>query len=175
MHDHYPVRDNCLLVLERPHIFLTLLHKDQSCKIFRKVPQKATVRELKGIIVKLFGKRTDHGVPLFVAKDNTKYVKVGPKNVTVGEILSDDQILWYLEDKIEFNKSWPVICRKAEVGKVYCDKGDNVGTVKLRLQDQFGILVSRIMVKRYFDEKVADECKVIKNCTTHVRTLYGSL
>ena len=88
-------------------------------------------------------------ISLYVTKDKTKYCKVSPnKDVSVGKVLSDDQIVCYFEDKRYYFAFWPVTCEKVQVGMVYGDVEDTARTVKLRIQDQLGIPASHVSISK---------------------------
>ena len=148
---HYGMEDDGKFRVDKPFIFLAFMSKDQPEKLFRKVSKNTTVGEIKSMVVELFCKDTNDSddISLFATEDEAKYLKVcAKKDVSVGEILSGDETICYLEDKCDYKEFWPVKRGKQEIGKVYGDKGDTVRTVKLRVQDQLGILVSRISVTR---------------------------
>ena len=165
----YGIQDNCILLLDRPYVFLTLItqHQHQSfpinqmyqqpqqhhsyppSKVYKKVPKKTTVRELKKMIVQLFCKNVSDDICLFVTKDETKYFKVGPNlDVSVAEILSDGHTVCYMNDKHNYTTCWSVKLGKTEIGKVYGELEDTVRTIKLRVQDQLSIPVSCVIVSR---------------------------
>ena len=106
--------------------------------------------ELNKLIINLFCDPNVTGdISLFVTKDKTKYFQVSPnKDVSVGEVLSDEQIVCYFEDKRDYIVFWPVRCGKVQMCMVYGDVKDTVRTVKLRIQDQLGILASHVTVNR---------------------------
>ena len=71
-------------------------------------------------------------ISLFASSDQTKFVKLGPNaDVPIDQVLSNDQTVCYLEEKCDYNACWPVKRNDVEIGKVYGDSQDNVGTVKL--------------------------------------------
>ena len=70
------------------------------------------------------------------------------KDVSVGNVLSDDQIVCYFEDKHDYFAFWPVTCGKVQIGMVYGDIEDTVRTVKLRIQDQLVIPASHVSISR---------------------------
>ena len=141
-------------LLGRSYIFLTLIDPQREryslIKVYKKVPKKTTVRELKKMIVQLFCKNVTNDICLFVTKDETKYVKIGPNlmEVPIAEILSDGHIVCYIEDKREHNRYWLVRKEKVEIGKVFGELEDTARTMKLRIQDQLGIPVSCVTITR---------------------------
>ena len=136
-------------VVVRPYLFLTLINKDHSKKVYKKLLKQTTVGELKKMIVQLFCDENITNIYLFVTNDQIEYVKVGPnKDMPVAEIFSDGQVVCYLEDKSEYSTFWPVKRNDVEIGRVYGDKEDTVDTVKLRIQDQLNVPASCISVSR---------------------------
>ena len=50
------IQDDGKLLVDRPHIFLSLMNKEESKKTYRKVPKKTTAGEVKDMVVELFCK-----------------------------------------------------------------------------------------------------------------------
>ena len=115
----YRILENCKLTVVKPYLFLTLMNEGQSGKVYRKVPKKTTVGDLKKMIKELFcNKKAD--ISLFVTKDQIRYENVGSNDdVLVGEILSNYQTVCYLVNRHEFSICSPVMHGNKKIGKVY--------------------------------------------------------
>ena len=158
--------DNSHLPIVRPYLFLTLVSQDHSEKAYKKVLKKVPVKELENMVMKLFCEKKD--ISLFITCDKIKFVRiVSNKDVSVGEILSDDQTVCYLEDKCDYSVCFPVKPWKTEISKGYADKEDTEIMVKLRIQDQLDIPANCITItSRYDDYGLEDYSK--KKITAHV-------
>ena len=139
--------DNSQLPIVRPYLFLTLMSQDQYKKEYKKVLKKVTMKELENMVLRLFCGKNVNDISLFVTNDQIRYVKVGPnKDVSIGEVLSDNQTVCYLVNKSDYYTSWPVKNGDVEIGRVYGDKEDTKKIVQLRVQDQLGIPANRVKV-----------------------------
>ena len=145
--------DNSQLLIVRPYLFLTLMSQDQYKKEYKKVLKKVTMRELENLVLRLFCGKNVSDISLFVTNDQIRYVKVGPnKDISIGEVLSDNQTVCYLVNKSDYYMSLPVKNGDVEIGRVYGDKGDTKKIVKLRVQDQLGIPTNRVKVRSSIHE-----------------------
>ena len=145
----YGIRNDCQLLVVKPYLFLTLLSQDRSRKLYKKVSKKTTVGQLKTIIIQYFCVEKDIDISMYISRDQIEFMKFDSKpDALLGEVLSDDQTVCYLEEMCDYSTCWPVMSGNIEVGRVYGDSGDAVGTVKLRIQDQLGIPASCITVTK---------------------------
>ena len=132
--------DNSHLPVVRPYLFLTLMSQDHYKKEYRKVSKTVTVRELQDMVMKLFCTQSVGDISLFATSDLIEYVKVGPnKDVSVGEVLSDNQTVCYLEDKCDYKNCWPVKHGNVEIGNVYGYLEDTAKIIQIRVQDHLDI------------------------------------
>ena len=145
----YGIRYDCQLLVVKLYLFLTLLSQDRSRKLYKKVSKKTTVGQLKTIIIQYFCVEKDIDISMYISRDQIEFMKVNSKpDALVGEVLSDGQTVCYLKEMCDYSTCWPVMSGNIEVGRVYGDSQDTVGTVKLRIQDQLGIPASCIKVTK---------------------------
>ena len=115
--------DNSQISIVRPYLFLTFMNQHHSKKKYRKVLKKVTVKELEDMVLRLFCDKKDTDISLVITSDQIKFHKIGSnKDVSIGEILLDEQVGCYLENKSDFSICFPVNLRNTEIGKGYGDK-----------------------------------------------------
>ena len=146
----YGFHDGSKLWVVRSHIFLTVVdHNKPDTPLSRKFSRKATVEELKRIILLSWksSRSMSCDVLLYIKNAQNEYVKLD-LNKRLEQVLSDGQTVYYIWDEW-FDKFWSVMCGDREIGKVYGNGSqDTVGTIKLRIQDQLGIPTSCVTITR---------------------------
>ena len=173
----YGIQDDCQLMVVKPHLFLELVSQDGSKKLYKKFCKKTTVNQLKTVIVQYFFGGKDTDLSLFATSDQTTFITVYPKrdekDVSVGEILSDGQTVYYLEViKYDFDACYPVKHKDVEIGRVYGARGDTVSIIKLRVQNQLGIPANCVTVILYCSETTINVDATLDNSQVPVVRSY---
>ena len=111
---------------------------------YHKITNKSSVNDLKAMIMTSRTSKDVTSITMFVSDGNDGYIRLDElDDLHVCKLLPEDKTVYFIEDRLSFNRCWPVYHQDKEVGQVYGnDHGssyDRILSAKLRIQEEMGI------------------------------------
>ena len=100
-----------------------------------------------------------YDISMFVSAGDGEYKRLHESTEkSVGETLTNNDIVYFIEDRFYDGQSYPISSQDREIAWVYFRMDtDTVRTVKLRIQDQLGIPTSFINVMDHTPKQVYED------------------
>ena len=144
---HFGIEKESHLHVEMPFLILQI-ENQQGYRLSKQFSRKTTIPELKETIMKYRNDKYLFNVSMFVSTGDGEYKRLHESTEkSVGEMLTSNDIIYYIEDRFYDGQSYPIWNQDTEIARVYFIMNtDTIRTVKLRIQDQLGIPTSSMSV-----------------------------